>query len=373
MKKRIVSCMSVFLCFSVLLIHPQLFMKKSRVPAAKIAESEASQLLILGTPHLRSYKEDFDPGVLEGLLKALENYHPDLIAIESASPLFVRDMFNAGDLNIEILKDIGGFRASEFGKSVREFLDVDWFGAKEMVEELLPKIETASEDSEFIKLRMELVLNFLAMNDMYSALLQWLYLPEDQRTDFDNLDKEILDYFAEHANSSNENVSIGIALAKKLNHQRIYAINDHRDKEDFFKVADKLSKMFGENEYLKTQPWKPLLNEITGRQDKAYEAGNLLPFYLWMNSDEYAQKDIDSQWQILFHANLPDKMAQIRLAFWDVRNFGIASNIRRATAMNPGNKMLVIIGASHKIFLDALFAESMDIKITHLKDFVPMN
>jgi hypothetical protein len=361
------------LVFLVLPIQPQTFTKKSRVPAAKIAESEASQLLILGTPHLRSYKEDFDHGVLEGLLKALENYHPDLIAIESASPLFVRDMFNAGDLNIEILKDIGGFRASEFGKSVRESLDVDWFGAKERVKELLGKVETASLDSEIIELRKKLILNYLAMNDMYSALLQWSYLPEDQRTDFDRMDKEILDYFAEHANSPNENVSIGIALAKKLNHQRIYAINDHRDKEDFVEVADRLSKMFAENEYLKKQPWKPLLDEMSGRQEKAYGAGNLLPFYLWMNSDEYAHKDLNSQWQILFEANLPDKMAQIRLAFWDVRNFGIASNIRRAMAMHPGNKMLVIIGASHKIFIDALFAECMDVKIAQLKDFVSNN
>lgn len=79
----------------------------------------------------------------------------------------------------------------------------------------------------------------------------------------------------------NENVSIGIALATRLNHQRIYAINDHRDKEDFVKVADALSKELENNEYLRSQPWKALYEELTGIQTKAYASGDLLPLYIF--------------------------------------------------------------------------------------------
>jgi hypothetical protein len=135
-------------------------------------------------------------------------------------------------------------------------------------------------------------------------------------------------------------------------------------------VADRLSKEMANNAYLKTQPWKPLLDEMTTLQNKAYKAGNLLPFYLWMNSEEYMQKDLNNQWQIMFDAKLPEGMAQTRVAFWDVRNFGIAANIRRAMAMYSGKKILVIIGATHKIFLDALLAECLDVKVVQLKDFV---
>ncbi len=191
----------------------------------------------------------------------------------------------------------------------------------------------------------------------------------NERLAIDKLDKKVLDFFSEHVHESNENVSIGLTLARKLNHQRVYCINDHRDKEDFIKVADRISEMFGKNEYLKTQPWKPLLDELTDRQNKAIQAGDLLPFYLWMNSEEYVKKDVNSQWQIMFEANLPNGLAQTRIAFWDVRNFGIAANIRRAMALNPGKKILVIIGATHKIFLDALFRECMDVKVVQLKDY----
>jgi hypothetical protein len=362
--------LGLFFVFDYAKGHTQskLFSRNTQVPAARIPESEASQVLVLATVHLKSYGENFNHDALEGLLDTLERYNPDLIALESAAPLFVRDMFNSGGVNIEIMKDIGGFRASEFGKAARATLDMDWFEAKNRVEELLGEIKTAKKDSEIIRLRKEVVLNFLAKNDLYSALLQWSYLPENERLTCDKLDKKILDFFSENSHDANENVSIGIALARKLNHQRVYAVNDHRDKEDFIKVADRFSELFAENAYLKTQPWKPLLDEMTSRQNEAYEARDLLPFYLWMNSEEYMKKDLNSQWQIMFEAKLPDRLAQTRIAFWDVRNFGIAANIRRALALNPGKKILVIIGATHKIFLDALFRECMDVKVVQLDE-----
>lgn len=370
MKKIIVILLCIFIWFSALLSQSRTLTKTALVPVAMIPDSEASHVLVLATTHLKSYGEDFNHDVLKGLLDALARYHPDLIAIESAAPLFVRDMFNSGGSNIDILKRIGGFRASEFGKSVRTALDINWLEAKNSAKELLGRIKTVNQDSRITDLRRKLITNFLAMDDMYSALLQWSYLPEKLRTDFYELDKEILDYFTEHIKSPNENVSIGITLAQRLNHQRLYAINDHRDKEDFFKVSDSFSKAFEENKYLKTQPWKPLLDELTDRQNKAYKAGNLLPFYQWINSEEFMQKDLNTQWKIMIDAKLPEGMGHIRVAFWDVRNFGIASNIRRAMAMYPGEKMLVIIGGSHKIFLDALLAECMEVKVVQLKDFV---
>ena len=347
-----------------------LLQKNAKVPPAKISEDEASQVLVLGTVHLRSYDDDFNHDVLDGLLDVLEKYKPDLIGIESLAPIVIRDMVNSGEANSEVLKEFGQ-RTAEFGKNMRLSLNVSWFEANARVEELLKDIETEGRETELVQLRKELVLHFLAANDIYSALLQWSYLPEAMRTNIDGLDADILDYFSKHIQSPNENISIGITLATRLNHQRIYAINDHRDKEDFVKVADALSKALENNEYIKTQPWKALYVELTGIQNKAYASENLLPFYIYLNSREYVHRDIDSQWQILFKAKLPFGLAQTRTAYWDVRNLGIVANIRRAMALHPGNKMLIVIGASHKGFLDALLAECMDVKVVQLADLVP--
>ncbi|MCK4931456.1 MAG: hypothetical protein KAT01_04760 [Candidatus Aminicenantes bacterium] len=345
------------------------FHKDAKVPAAKISEAEASQVLVLGTVHLRSYGDDFNHDVLDRLLNVLEKYKPDLIGIESLAPIVIRDMVNSGEANSEILKEVGQ-RTAEFGKKTRASLNVSWFDANAKVGELLESIEVRQKSRELNQVRKELVLHFLSANDIYSALLQWSYLREAMRTNIDGLDADVLDYFSKHIQSPNENVSIGIALATRLNHQRIYAINDHRDKEDFVKVADALSKELENNEYLKSQPWKALYEELTGIQTEAYASGNLLSLYVYLNSEEYVHKDIDSQWQILFKAKLPSGLAQTRTAYWDVRNLGIAANIRRAMALHPGKKMLVVIGASHKGFLDALLAECMDVKVVQLADFV---
>ena len=345
------------------------FQKNSRVPAAKISESEASQVLILGTVHLRTYEDDFNRDVLDELLNVLERYKPELIGIESLAPIVLRDMVNSGEANAEILKEFGK-RSAEFGIKARSALQMSWVEAKTRIDEMLEDIGAREKDINIDQIRKELVLHFLAVNDIYSALLQWSYLTEDERTNISRLDTDIQDYFSEHIQSSNENVSIGIALATRLNHQKIYAINDHRDKEDFVKIADALSIELENNEYLKNQPWKTLYEELTEIQNKSYAAGDLLPLYTYLNSKDYVLKDIDSQWQILFKAKLPSGLGQTRVAYWDVRNLGIAANIRRVMALNPGKKMLVVIGASHKGFLDALLAESMDVKVVQLADIV---
>jgi hypothetical protein len=346
-----------------------LFQKNANVPAAKISEKEASQVLILGTVHLRSYGDEFNHDVLDGLLEVLAKYKPDLIGIESLASLVVRDLVNSGDANSAIIEEFAK-HAAEFGKRVRKSCHVDWFEANTKVEELLKDIEEEKQDADLDDIRKKLILHFIAANDIYSALLQWSYMPESARPHIDGLDTEILDYFSRHIHDPNENVSIGIALATRLNHQRIFPINDHRDKEDFVKVADTLSKALENSEFLKSQPWKVLYEELTRIQNKAYRSGDLLPLYIYLNSREYVQRDIESQWQILFKAKLPSGLAQTRVAYWDVRNMGIAANIRRAMALHPGKKMLVIIGASHKGFLDALLTECMDVKVVQLADLM---
>jgi hypothetical protein len=346
------------------------FQKDAKVPAAILSDDEASQVLVLGTVHLRTYGENFNHDVLDGLLDVLENFKPDLIGIESLAPIVVRDLVNSGEANSEIIKEFGK-RTADYGNRLRAFLRMSWFEAKSQAEKLLQETERNKKNEELDQVRKELILRFLAANDIYSALLQWSYLPETQRANIEELDEDILDYFSKHIRSANENISIGMALASRLNHQRIYAINDHRDKEDFVKVADKLSNEFENNDYLKSQPWMALYEELKGIQNKAYASGDLLPLYVYLNSEEYVRRDIESQWQILFKAKLSSGLAQTRVAYWDVRNMGIVANIRRAMALHPAQKMLAVIGASHKGFLDALLAECMDVKIVQLADYVP--
>jgi hypothetical protein len=101
---------------------------------------------------------------------------------------------------------------------------------------------------------------------------------------------------------------------------------------------------------------------------KACENGDLLPHYQFLNSPEYLLKDVDTQWGFFLRTRLHSGLDRFRLALWEVRNLNIASNIRRASAQYPGGRILVIVGASHKPFLDSYLLQIADIKLVNLND-----
>jgi hypothetical protein len=346
------------------------FEKTSVIPAAEIADDEATEILVLGTIHLRDYGDEFNNEALNGLLDVLESFKPDLIAIENMAPYVVRDIVNSGDAYKEITEQFS--RANiKFGNKARDHLGISWREANEKAEELVNLISDSDGMQDLAIPRRKLAMLFLATYDLYSAVLQLKYLSPEELADPGDIPKEIHDSLVPMVDIPNENVSIGGALALRLGHQRLYPIDDHRDKEDFIKIADRLNAEFENNEYVKTRPWMTFYREISAVQIEAYDNGDLLPFFQFLNSPESVRRDTDNQWQLVFKANLESGLGRARIAYWEVRNLSIAANIRRAVARFPGGRMLVIIGASHKAFLDAYLNEMMDVRVVQLGDIAP--
>ena len=96
----------------------------------------------------------------------------------------------------------------------------------------------------------------------------------------------------------------------------------------------------------------------------------MLAHYVYLNSAEYAAGDVEAQWRLFLRTELPSGLDRTRLALWDVRNLNIASNVRRVCAKHPGGRVLVIIGASHKPFLDELLAQSLDVTMVQFGSIV---
>lgn len=80
-----------------------------------------------------------------------------------------------------------------------------------------------------------------------------------------------------------------------------------------------------------------------------------------MNSLEYEVRDMELQWNLWFRTKLQSGLDRSRMALWEVRNLNISSHIRRATALHPGERLLVIVGASHKPFLETYLNQMVDI------------
>src|SRR5947209_16920742 len=75
-----------------------------------------------------------------------------------------------------------------------------------------------------------------------------------------------------------------------------------------------------------------------------------------------------TQWALFCRTHLASGVDRANAAAWELRDLNITSNIRRASARAPGKRMLVIIGASHKPFLDAYLRALIDVKLLQLSD-----
>lgn len=88
-----------------------------------------------------------------------------------------------------------------------------------------------------------------------------------------------------------------------------------------------------------------------------------------MNSPAYVDTNEKKEWRNIF-LETSNKTLRSRLALWEERNLRHAAHIRSATAREPGGRLLITIGASHKSFLDSYLKEMMGIEVVHLSDML---
>jgi hypothetical protein len=99
----------------------------------------------------------------------------------------------------------------------------------------------------------------------------------------------------------------------------------------------------------------PYIINMKDRERHAIEAGDLLPYYEWLNDPVTLQGDFDFQWAPFLDKDDESHFGKTRLALWEQRNLLMAANIARVLAEYPGKTAIYIVGSSHKPFIDAYF------------------
>lgn len=159
-------------------------------------------------------------------------------------------------------------------------------------------------------------------------------------------------------------------MARNLGLQKLLSIDDQQDKDIYSKILPELTKQLLDD----TLYNRVANSDVYKTTDKIFKEGyqnkNLLPYFLFINSQEYAIKDAEAQWGVFYKLNLKSGLDRTRAALWEVRNLNIASNIRRATSLNLGSRLLVIVDPSHKPFLEAYLSSLGDIKIVQLNSLL---
>lgn len=332
---------------------------------ATIDERDKTQLLILGTQHLENLGTEFSKESLTNVLNTLMVFKPDLIGLESIPPILLHDMATDHAEYGQVIKQFAGHR-QELGRKMQDRLGKTWHEAHEEAEQKLAEVGVASRPEE----RAAVIPLLVAAYDDLTALLQWCYIPETIQDSVDLVPEEVRSYLNMKKTSKNERVLLGVTLARSLEHQRLYYVDDHQDKDIYMKIVEDLIRDLKENSAYESISSDPHFISVEESLQKAVKANDLFPHFQYINSSEFGPKDASIQWDLWFKIKLTSGLDRTRMALWEVRNLNMASHIRRVTALNPGGRALVIVGVGHKPFLESYLNQMTDLSLVQFNDLL---
>lgn len=310
-----------------------------------------NQILVLATPHLSGLPASFKPADLQPLLDRLATWQPQAIAIEAVSgpqcdfmrgyPDRYRDSTESYCWDPAPAQQATGLTVPAATAEAERLL-ASW-----------PQTPTAAE-------RRRLAALFLAGGEQTSALVQWLRLPESERHPGDGLDDTLVARLNTLRERNNENSLISAVLAARLGLERVYAMDDHTADAP---VADEeaagaaITKAWNNPASDKRKTMSDALDAKLGTPDAVLE------MYRAFNAPGLAKLTFDSDFGAALEEPSPQKFGRGYVGYWETRNLRMASNIRDMLGAQPGIRALVIVGQSHKGYLEAYLNEMHDARI----------
>ena len=310
-----------------------------------------NQVLVLGTAHLSNMPETFKTDTLTPLMDRLATWDPHIITIESVSGPqchYMRDYPDRYKESVEY------YCWDPAPAQAATGLDIPAATTE------ITKVLASWPDNPSAAQRRKLTSLFLANADRASALVQWLRLPESERRAGDGLDETLVTHLNKVQNAKNESYSIAAPLAARLGLERVYPIDDHTadsptpDKEAY---GDAISKA-----------WDNPATDKRIETSKTLEAnldkpGGVLEMYRSYNSPESAPLAFKSDFGAALEEPSPQGFGRSYVAYWETRNLRMAGNIREILEYAPGSRTLVIVGASHKPYLESYLNQMHDMRI----------
>lgn len=112
-------------------------------------------------------------------------------------------------------------------------------------------------------------------------------------------------------------------------------------------------------------------NPVNARRMQAYKghvAGlgtpdGVMALYRAFNDPGYARIIYDSDFGAALADDSPQQFGRGDVTYWEARNLRMAANIREAIGDRPGSRTLVIVGGSHKWYLEACLHQMHDVRI----------
>ena len=318
-----------------------------------------TEILVLGTPHLREL-EKWDPSVVRNLNRVLSEWHPTLIVVESMPPADIEREVQVEGADGELVTAFAG-SAVKLGKEMQQKLGLDAVSARKRVVEI-------GQHGVTDAVRPELIGLLLASYDFPSAVLQWAKLSQEARAAATSLPEDVTRKITDTLFAANETYAVAVQVALRSGLERLESVDDHLDDGVLSTMDPKEIMPLMQHPLYKRTVEAPLYTQEKARLAADAARGDLLPYYLYVNSPERQRQDIATQWGFFFKTNLPSGVDRYRYMLWEARNQAIAAKIAALIATRRPERVLVIFGAGHKPFLDADLASSAVIHLTNLRE-----
>ncbi len=327
-----------------------------------------TEVLVLATTHLRTLGDAWNPGLVKSLNDALVRFQPQVVVVEAMPPYLVEGLEKLGGNYGEVVRAMAG-RVSRLGGSAQGQVAKSRGEAESAAAKLLAELPGLQGD-ELSSARRRLGCLLVAAYDLPSAVLQWSYLSPKDREREEGLPTEVHRFLQEAVSRPNETYSIAVEVARRVGLQRIAGMDDHSEAAQTLEYWDRLSAELDASPVYQELQKSAFYAESDRRFRQAVDAGDLLPHYLWLASPEFARSDVREQWGALLRTRLESRLDRARLAQWEVRNLRMAAHIRQAASGLPDGRVLVVVGAGHKAWLDHFLAQLYDVRLVPLSELV---
>jgi len=315
------------------------------------AAGPANEIMVLGSPHLAHLPKTFQASSLSLLNDRLATWKPQAIAVEDRSGPQCDFMRRYVERYREALDSYCWDTAPA---KAATGLDVPQATAE--AEKLLAAWPAAPSAAQ----RRCLAAVFLAGGEEASAVVQWLRLPAAERRIGDGLDEALVARLQKLEASPNESVTIAAHLAARLGHERVHAMDDQaagRPYTDRKAAGEALMKAWD--------------NPATARRKKEDEilrqgmdnAEGMLALYRAYNSPAHVAATFESDFGAAMNEASPQRFGRNYVGYWETRNLRMTANIRDVVGVTPGTRLLVIVGASHKGYLEAYLHQMHDVRV----------
>ncbi|HWU67639.1 MAG TPA: DUF5694 domain-containing protein [Stenotrophobium sp.] len=319
-----------------------------------------TRILVLGTAHLSNAPKGFNLQSLQPLLERLAAFKPDVIAIEGISGEGCALM--ARYPKIYNPENVSPFCFDTKAAKAATGLDVP--AAVVAVDKAMKDWPTQPTAAQ----RRHLASLFLACGEPASALVQWLQLPQPERYAGDGLDDALVKKLNARIAFKNEDYQIAAPLAVRLGEQRVYPIDDHTG--DNIRIPDSQDKAFEAAIRAAWAPGKPQMQPIEDHQNSLLAQNDTLALYRFLNEPATQQTAIESDMGGALRDGKAPYYGHMYVAGWEARNLRMAANILATFRERPGARVLVIVGATHKPWLDKILGQLPGIQMIDAQEIL---